>query len=454
MTAGLKHQVKGLTMAEMQATGHTGASAAGAARARIAARDATIHAIAALNDATAALPPPGARGDLAGIPVLIKDNIDVAGMATTAGSWVLKGNLAAQDAPVTANLRRAGALILGKTTMHEWASGITSVSSLHGATRNAIDARYVAGGSSGGSAAAVAAGYVAGAIGTDTAGSIRIPAAFHGLYGLRPTAGTMEMDGIVPLSPTQDIAGPIAATPEDVARLLAAMTSGNTSLARLPEQIARDALRGARIGVPPGLFGETASERAVTDACRLSLSRMQAAGAELVPVDAAGLEAQASAASVVDHEFRPALAAYLEQRAGIGLRDLQQVIAAGHVAPALEQVLRRRLAAAGLGSPEHLLALQRRAALIDRLQRLFDGLGLSVLAYPTMRQEPALLGGAQAGQENVNISACSGFPAITCPAGWGTSGLPVGIEFLGLPGAETLLLSLAAHWHRIVTDDE
>src|SRR5579871_4437679 len=163
------------------------------------------------------------RGPLHGIPISLKDLIDEAGAVTTAGSRVLNETPAASDAPAVARLRAAGAIFLGRTNLHEFALGTTSEDSAFGPVRHPSDAGRSAGGSSGGSAAAVATGMGLGSIGTDTGGSVRIPAAVCGIVGLKPTAGEIPIDGVVPLSLTFDHVGPLARTVQDAAWLYQAM---------------------------------------------------------------------------------------------------------------------------------------------------------------------------------------------------------------------------------------
>src|SRR5438046_6950976 len=159
------------------------------------------------------------RGPLHGIPVSLKDNIYTAGIRTTAGSKILKDFIPKEDAAVVGQLREAGAVLLGKTNMHEFAYGVTSNNPHYGPVRNPWDLARIPGGSSGGSAAAVAAGLCYGSIGTDTGGSIRIPASLCGLFGLKPSWGRISCEALVPLSPAFDCAGPLGRTVGDVAIL-------------------------------------------------------------------------------------------------------------------------------------------------------------------------------------------------------------------------------------------
>src|SRR5687768_8907628 len=235
------------------------------------------------------------RGALHGIPIILKDNYETAGFATSGGSVALAGLVTDQDAFQVKKLRDAGAIILGKSNMHELAAGITTISSLGGQTRNPYDPMRNPGGSSGGSGVAAAASYAAIAWGSDTCGSIRIPSSVHNLFGLRPTKGLSSIDGIIPLSHTQDVAGPLARTVMDLALALDATVGPDpadpaTSIlqsAPLPRFVAAldtAALRGVRIGVLDAYFGADADDRVVGTLVREALERMEEAGAEIVPL--------------------------------------------------------------------------------------------------------------------------------------------------------------------------
>lgn len=214
------------------------------------------------------------RGPLHGIPLSIKDLIDVAGLPTTAGSRVLPSTSAARDAEIVARLRAAGAVILGKTNLHEFALGPTNEDSAFGAVRNPLDLARMSGGSSGGSAAAVATGIGLGSVGTDTGGSIRIPAALCGLVGLKPTHGEVPLDAVVPLSPTLDHAGPIAGSVADAAIMWSVMSG-------LPcEAEAAGDVKGLRLGIPSEYFFDLLEDH-VRRSFDAALDKLAAAGAHI-----------------------------------------------------------------------------------------------------------------------------------------------------------------------------
>src|SRR5688500_15082593 len=215
------------------------------------------------------------RGPLHGIPIILKDNFDVAGLATSGGSLALATNIPSTDAFIVRKLRDAGAIILGQSNMHELAAGITTISSLGGQTRNAYDPRRCPGGSSGGTGVAIAASFAAVGWGSDTCGSIRIPSAYSSLFGLRPTQGLASRSGVMPLSHTQDVPGPLARTVTDLAIALDVTVGidaadsdtrvlGTRAVPRFTDSLSATALRGARLGVLRNYFTETDAESADT----------------------------------------------------------------------------------------------------------------------------------------------------------------------------------------------
>ena len=236
-------------------------------------------------------------GPLHGVPLAVKDVIDVAGTRTTAASKVLADNVATADAIVVARLRRAGAIIVGKLNTHEFAFGASTTSAAFGPARNPWDTERICGGSSGGSGAAVAAGLVPGTLGTDTAGSIRIPAAFCGVTGIRPSTGRVPNRGVVPVSWTYDTVGPLARTAEDCALLLDAIAgpdpddASTTPVAREPCLDALElGVEGLRIGVVSHLMGgEVPLDPRVAAAVETALVVLEDLGAHVERVDAAFL---------------------------------------------------------------------------------------------------------------------------------------------------------------------
>ncbi|MGS1009440.1 amidase [Achromobacter anxifer] len=395
----------------------------GRALTEAAERDAQRHGGAAL-------------GPLHGIPILLKDNIDAAGMPATAGSLALAGRRPQRDADIVRQLRDAGAVVLGKTTLHELACGITNVSSLSGRTRNAYDAARVPGGSSGGSAVAVASSFAAAAIGTDTSGSIRIPAAFNQVWGLRPTAGRYSNAGVVPLSPTLDTVGPMARCHADLAILWSVMADLDGQRGS-----SRGASPGWRVGALDAFFGSAPAEQEVSRHARSVLACWRADGAHIQPVTLNLEDARLAAANVTGHEFRDALARCLRD-AGLPVRSLTDILDGGYSHPEVAPLLRERDALRDPDGSSRLAVLARAQALRDEVLAAMEHGQLDLLAYPSVRGAPVLLGAAQRGGNGL-LAAVTGLPALSVPIGFTASGIPVGLELLGRANSERLLLRAA-----------
>ncbi|HEY7290643.1 MAG TPA: amidase family protein [Vicinamibacterales bacterium] len=391
------------------------------------------------------------RGPLHGIPLLVKDNYDTIDLPTTAASVALKGSMAGRDAFQVKKLRDAGAVILGKTNLHEFARGITTISSLGGQTRNPYDPTRNPGGSSGGTGAAVAASFAAAGLGTDTCGSIRYPAASNNLVGIRPTLGLSSRSGIVPLSHSQDVGGPLGRTVTDVALLLDATVGADpddptTAAARAtPGYVAHldpNALRGARLGVLLPYFGDSSDDQRAGSVVRNAVREMAAAGARTSDVGSAELPTETDGVNIIRYEFKFDLNDYLKKTPEAPVRTLADVLALHVVHPSLETALRRSDEVTTLDSDEYRAIVARHAALRAALIALLDREQAVALVYPTLRRTPAKIGEPQAGG-NCAASAATGLPAVTVPAGFADDGMPVGVELLGRPFSEADLLALA-----------
>ncbi|HET9949519.1 MAG TPA: amidase family protein [Longimicrobiales bacterium] len=408
----------------------------------------------------------GPRGPLHGIPVLLKDNYDTADMPTTAGTIALAGSQPADDAFQVRKLRAAGAVILGKTNMHELAYGITTIGSLGGQTRNPYDLARNPGGSSGGTGAAVAASFAALGWGSDTCGSIRIPASHNNLVGLRPTKGLSSIDGIVPLAHTQDVAGPLARSIEDLAIALDATVGADPAdpatralegreLPRFVDALDPGALAGARIGILDALFGDAGEDAEVARVVREAIGRMAELGADTVPVEIPDLEQLLAGSSVIAHEFKWDLMDYLAGVPDAPVHSLGEIVERGLAHEAVMPTLRRAEQAEARETEAYLATLARREPLREAVVALMDAQRLDALVYPTIRTVPQLIGEPQRGS-NCQLSAATGLPALSVPAGW-TRGLPVGIELLGRPFDDARLVALGyalerAHPQRRVPD--
>jgi len=386
------------------------------------------------------------RGPLHGIPVVLKDNIGTADMPTTAGSLSLDGFIPTADATQVTRLRAAGAIIIAKTNLHEFARDITTVSSLGGQTRNPYDTSRYPGGSSGGTGAALAAEFAAAGLGTDTCGSIRLPAAFNNLYGLRPTIGLTPTDGVIPLAPTEDTVGPLARHMIDLAILMDATAASGSTYAVAAET---GSLQGIRIGVVDALF--SGSDAAVAAQVRAALDLMAANGAEIVSAPIPNLDdLRGSAAAVFLREFRFALDAYLAAQPDAPVQSLVEIVASGRYHPILTEQLQRALAAT-IDSAEYRAALDRRQIVRDAITNWMDENDLDALGYPASTQPPAAIGSTQRGS-NCGTASVGGLPALVVPAGFTPNGLPVGLELMGRQYAEETLIGIAAGYERVAAE--
>ncbi len=383
----------------------------------------------------------GPRGPLHGIPIVLKDNYDTFDMPTSAGTVALAGFLPPDDAFQVARLREAGAVILGKANMHELASGWTTVGSLGGQTLNPYDLSRNPGGSSGGTGAAVAASFAAVGWGSDTCGSIRLPSANNNLVGLRPTKGLSSIDGIVPLSHTQDTGGPLARTVRDLAIALDATVGPDpadpaTSILSgrgIPGFVAaldEGALDGVRVGVYRPLFGEDAEEAEVRRLVDEAVGVMAALGADTVTLEDPELVDLAARASVIADEFKWDLMGYLAASSDAPVGSLGEMIEMGVIHEAVEPLMRTWNAPEGPDSEEYRGRLRMRVTLRDAIEELMTREDVDVLVYPTARQAPARIGEPQ-NNNNCRMSAHSGLPALSLPVGFTEEGLPVGMELLG-----------------------
>ncbi|MBI1340217.1 amidase [bacterium] len=407
------------------------------------------------------------RGRLHGVPILVKDNIETLDpMATTAGSLALAGNLAERDAAVIARLREAGAVILGKANLSEWANfrsqdSTSGWSAVGGLVKNPHALQRSACGSSSGSGAAVAAGLAAAAIGTETDGSVVCPSAANGVVGIKPTVGLVSRAGIIPISASQDTAGPMALTVADAALLLAVMAGTDPSDPATAEADARredytaaldsGALAGARIGVARFLAGYHPPTDAVFDA---ALKEMEAAGAVLVDIDAFPARREVSAAEwiVLKTEFKAGLNAYLATTPEtVTTRTLDELIAFNAATPAElkhfdQSIFIESAAAGGLDDPDYLAARERgrRLAGPEGIDRLLADNDVVAMVAPTggpawtadLVTGDHFLGGAS------GLAAVAGYPHITVPMG-GVKGVPVGLSFFGAAWSESRLIGLA-----------
>jgi Asp-tRNA(Asn)/Glu-tRNA(Gln) amidotransferase A subunit family amidase len=403
----------------------------------------------------------GVRGPLHGIPIVVKDNYETAGMPTTGASIALKGFETGRDAFVVRRLLDAGVVIVGKTNLHELAYGITTISSLGGQTRNPYDPTRNPGGSSGGTGAAIAASFAAAGLGTDTCGSIRLPAAHNNLLGLRPTMGLVSRDGIIPLALTQDTGGPIARTPTDLALILDAIAGVDSadpateaSRGRVPKTyltaMSESSLGDVRVGVLTPLFGSAPEDAEVGDIVRAAVKHLARMGAEVIDFDIPGLQELLQGTSVINAEFKFDLLDFLAKRPGAPVKSLDEILQSGRFHKAVEGVFRRANEVASRDTDAYRAALAKREMATGRVVAAMASRGITALAYPSIRRKAAPIGEAQAGS-NCQLSATTGLPAITLQAGFTPDGLPVGLELLAGAFAEGQLLRIASSYAREVS---
>jgi Asp-tRNA(Asn)/Glu-tRNA(Gln) amidotransferase A subunit family amidase len=355
-----------------------------------------------------------------------------------------------------AALREAGAIILAKTNMHELARDITNVSSLGGQTRNPYDPNRNPGGSSGGTAVAVTMNFAVAGLGTDTCGSVRIPSAYNGLYGLRPTWEWSSSRGVIPLTFTEDTVGPLTRSVIDLAIVLDVIAAINDR-ADLPpplfegavDAVDPDGLVGRRIGVVDGLFAGAHPE--VAASVRAALDDMAAAGATIVPVVIPGFDAlRGNAATVFLREFRFAFDEYIAGYPLAPVASLADLVTLGVHHPAVDEQLRRAIAVTTLDTAEYRQAHDRRGVVRSELTAFMDANDLDALAYPTIRQPAAPIGQSQSGT-NCGTASVGGMPAIVVPAGTAL-GTPIGLELMGRPFAELTLIAIAAGYEASGSD--
>jgi amidase len=399
-------------------------------------------------------------GPLHCVPIVLKDNFDTVDMPTTAGNISMKNSIPRADAFTVVRMREAGALILGKSNLQEFARGGMSVSGLGGQVRNPYDLTRTAGGSSGGTGAALAANFALLGTGSDTGQSIRSPASASNLVGIRPTRGLVSRAGVIPNSLTQDEIGPIARTVTDAARLLDVMAGYDpadpvTALAtgRMPQSythlLAKDALKGARIGVMNTMFGKEARHQEVNKAMEGVIAIMQSLGATIVRFDLPEYTKLAGVVSTSRFEARTVMERYFETLGPEApIRSFADLVASK------QSVVQKTLAAelavvGGMNSVEY----KDRTLNREKLKILVAGklaeLKLDAILYPLQRILVVPIDAPDQTERNGTMSNGAGFPAVTFPGGFSAPtasaplGVPVGAELLGPDYSEARLLAYA-----------
>ena len=396
-------------------------------------------------------PSPGAwrtvvGGVLDGVPVTVKDNVDVAGLPTTGGTPALAENVAQENAPIIELLASSGAQMMGKNVMHELALGATSCNPWQGTPRNPWDPERMCGGSSGGTAAAVSLGLAPIGIGSDTGGSVRMPAALCGIFGFRPSLGRYPEGGVLSLSPTRDAVGPLARSFDDIL-LVDAVLSATPRPARSrpnPESI--------RLGFTPLHTRDLQPD--VAESYRSSGEILRSNGIQVVevPMDDIIVEAQRIATTILWGEAGESLQEYLRPRLHGGLQTLVRAIASPDVL---------RLLVSGLGSvsaSQYAEALQSRRELRKELKRRLSAAEVNALVYPTVpvtaprlfEDEEMELNGRLVPVfptliRNTDMGGVLGLPGVSIPIAPGSrTSMPVGLEFSAPPGEDDSLLATVA----------
>jgi amidase len=362
------------------------------------------------------------RGPLHGIPIIVKDNYETIGMQTADGSVTLAGWVPPDDAYLVNKLRADGAIIIAKSNMHEFAYGIITVGSLFGATRNPYALDRNPGGSSGGTGAAIAANFAAVGMGSDTCGSIRIPAFHNSLVGIRGTQGLASRSGIIPLSSTQDIGGPIGRSVTDVAIVLDAIVGYDptdpqtaASVGNIPksytEFLQLTGLRGARIGLVTALLGSDPEDAEIATVVRSAVNEMKVAGADVVEVTIPSLKElitdRFGGNLIIREDFKFDFNAYLAARPTAPVRSLEEVLASKKYHPALQQNLSASQAIETRDTKEYLEHVVKRNTLREAILKAMVDNRVDALAYPTIRRKANLIGEVQLGT-NCQFASNSG----------------------------------------------
>ncbi|SAK79486.1 indole acetimide hydrolase [Caballeronia fortuita] len=385
---------------------------------------------------------------LLGIPIAVKDNIDTAAMPTGNGTMALRSMVPPQNAPTLVSLLKHGAMVAGKANMHELAFGVTNNNRVMGAVRNPYDFSRIPGGSSGGSGALVGAGVVPAALGTDTGGSVRIPAALCGAVGLRPTSGRYPSGGVAPISRTRDTVGPIARTVRDIA-FLDAIITGDEELT-----VARKSKGRIRLIVPRTTFwkGLTSDVEAVANA---ALSKLEQIGAELIEVDLREYPDFFGDAvpTIAMYEFKTSLQGYLNAN-GYDMTVADIVAQIG--SPDVAEIAHSITGPGAVSEESYRAALDERARLKAAYEKVVADHRADALVFPTTittacpisTSGTMVLHGVSVPifptfTRNMEPGSNAGVPGITLPAGLTTEGLPVGLSLDAAPGTDRQLLATA-----------
>lgn len=398
-------------------------------------------------------------GPLHGIPVMLKDNFNTKDMPTTAGSIALNGWIPQSDAFVTQKLKKAGALILAKTNLHEFAIWGETISSILGQSVNPYDLTRTPGGSSGGTGATIAANIGIIGLGTDTINSVRSPSSANSLVGIRPTIGLVSRAGIVPYSLTQDTAGPICRTVEDAVKTLDVIAGYDADDAETAWSVGQkkgsyvdhlkvDGMQGKRIGILKSLFGKEKCNESTNAVMEKALQVFEKNGATLVPVnnqiDQPYLNQEVS---VHLDDFQHDLDEYLKKLPpSWPVHSMKEILEKGLYHPFSEGNMRDAMTRQ-VGSPRYLEKMYNKIAVRREVMKIMADLHLDAMVYPHQQQLVCKIGSNQL-QRNGVLCSSTGFPSICVPAGFAPDpnapiGVPVGMEIIGRPWSEPTLIEIA-----------
>lgn len=402
----------------------------------------------------------GPRGPLHGIPIIVKDNFNTQGLATSAGSAVLAGFVPKRDGFQVRKLKQAGAIILAKANMDELARDVNGNSALGGQTKNPYDLARNPGGSSAGTAAAIAANFATVGMGTDTCGSLRLPASFNNLVSLRPSKGLSSIAGIVPLSAPEDVAGPMGRSVKDVALMMdtvagfdsedpATTAVQNRASFRFTPGLETVDISTLRLGKYSPYFNSS-PHSAVTKVMDQAFEQLQAAGATIVEIETerftsiieALLEPDSESESPYAVTFPEELARFLQNQSPMHLSSAEEIVQQGLYHEFIDRWIPFKTFINSVPDKiKRQSQAQWRALLRQAITQTLQDKNLDALVYPSASALPTVLGGTQQGN-NCGLSANSGTPALAMPAGFTESGLPVGLELLAPAFSDEKLVAI------------
>ena len=403
----------------------------------------------------------GPVGPLHGIPVILKDNCETYDMPTTAGAISLKGFESKKDAFLVKQLRQAGAIILAKSNLHEFAIWGETISSIQGQTLNPYDLTRTPGGSSGGTGAAIAADFGIVGIGTDTINSVRSPSSANSVVGIRPTIGCVSRGGIVPYSMTQDTAGAICRTVEDAARTLSVISGydpeDEVTAWDFPHRdidyaagLEKSTLIGKRIGVLRSFFGKEEINQEVNAVVNAAINQMKAAGAIVMDIkEDINSGWLTSDVSVHLDDFSDHLTAYLQALPAdkVGVHSLKEIYEKGLYHPVDKENIETAIKLT-THSPEYDKKILRQAQVRNSIMKIIADYELDAIVYPHQQQLVCKVGSSQK-QRNGVLCSVTGFPSVVVPAGFSkpdadsVTGVPIGMEIIGEPWSEKRLIRIA-----------